>query len=207
MSARRSPVDRGPIDGARAAAALALVAAAALVACSPAANPDRPPAGTAVEATAPPEAIKPAVRWEHGAPAGYTVSVEPPGPGVVELDNPGNGCLLQLTRARLPDAAGDDRTATEEALDRSIRLLDGEEIDRRDATLTTPTGPMAAREAVVRSAVGPQAADLRMVLRSSATDRALVGLVHICPVGSLDEAAWATFVAGATLHGATATEF
>ncbi|TRW45501.1 hypothetical protein [Georgenia yuyongxinii] len=147
------------------------------------------------------------MRWKHGIPAGYAISGEPPGPGVVELGNPENGCLLQLTRATLPAAVGDDRTATEEALDLSIRMLDGEEIDRRDARLTTSTGRMAAREVVVRSAVGAQAADLRMVLRSAAADHALVGLVHICPVGSVDEAVWATFVDSATLHGATATEY
>ncbi|WP_448072823.1 hypothetical protein [Georgenia yuyongxinii] len=208
MSSRPAPVRPRRAWAGRARRVVLLAAAAALAACTPADTPGPVATGAGAEATAPPLAVKPAVRWEYRTPAGYAPSAEPPGPGTAELGNADTACLLQLTRATLPDSAADDRTATEEALDLSMRLLDGaQETGRRDAVLTTTTGRMAAREVTARAAVGAQVADLRMVLRSSAADRALVGLVHICPAGSVDEAVWAEFVAGATLQGATATTF
>jgi hypothetical protein len=189
-----------------------VLAALALGACAPAGEEARAEvpdtAGPGATTQAPSPASKPAARWELPAIAGYAPSERSPGPGIVQLENPADACVLQLTRSPLPDAAADDRTATEDALDLSVQLLEGAaESDRQDATLRTDAGPMAAREVAVTSSVGGQGADLRMVLRSSAADRALVGLVHICPAGALDAAVWETFVAGATLHETTATTF
>ncbi|MPV89464.1 hypothetical protein GB882_12365 [Georgenia ruanii] len=160
----------------------------------------------------PSPASKPAARWDPPAIDGYTRSERAPGPGIVQLEDPSDACVLQLTRSPLPalpaDRSRDDRAATEDALDVSLQLLEGaEETARRDTTLTTDAGPMAAREIAVTTSVGTQRAELRMALRASAADRALVGLVHICPAGALDEAVWDAWVAGATLRNTTATTF
>ncbi|MFH5823955.1 hypothetical protein [Georgenia sp. AZ-5] len=130
-----------------------------------------------------------------------------PGPGVLQLEDAATSCVVQLTHSRTP-AGTDDRAATEQALDASVAALgEAAETFRQDATITTGAGAMAARAAAVTVPAGPQRAEVRMVLRSSTADRVLVGLVHICPDGSLDEDAWTAFVEGTTLRGTRATGF
>jgi hypothetical protein len=148
------------------------------------------------------------VTWDHPAPEGYVLSEEPPADTVVQLENTDLACIYQLTHEVIPDAGIDDSAYTDTALDNATSAL-GEvtETGREDSAIPSDAGALAAREVTLSARSGSQELDVKMLLRASSADQVLVGIVHICPTGTLDEAAWDAFVAGTTLHGTTATTF
>lgn len=187
--------------------------AAGLAACTGASSGDDAtppgPGSTTSAAPEPTAAAEPAtVTWDHPEPEGYAVSEEPPTDTVIQLENTDLACLLQLTHEVVPDAGIDDSTYTDTAINNATSAL-GEvtETGREDSAIPSDAGPLAAREVSLTASSGAQELDVRMLLRVSSADQVLVGLVHVCPAGGLDEAAWDTFVAGTTLHGTTATSF
>ncbi|WP_043497667.1 hypothetical protein [Georgenia sp. SUBG003] len=165
--------------------------------------------GTTSSAPAPSAAAEPAtVTWDYPEVEGYALSEDPPADTVVQLENTDLSCLLQLTHEVIPDAGIDDSTYTDTAIENATSALgDVTETGREDAAIPSDAGPLAAREVSLTAASGSQELDVMMVLRASSADQVLVGLVHICPSGGLDENAWDSFVAGTTLHGTTATDF
>lgn len=188
------------------------IAVGALTACSDEAPGDagtRPATDGTTAATAEATAAGPAtVTWDHPEIDGYVISEEPPADTVIQLENPDLACLLQLTHEVIPDAGMDDSTYTDTAIDNATSALgDVTETGREDSAIRSDAGPLAAREVSLTAASGAQKLDVKMLLRASSADQVLVGLVYICPAGSLDEAVWDTFVSGTTLHGTTATEF
>ncbi|WP_143427052.1 hypothetical protein [Georgenia soli] len=191
------------------------LAAAGLAACTGASSGDgatAPGSGSTASETSAPEptaAAEPAtVTWDHPELEGYAVSEEPPTDTVVQLENDDLACLLQLTHEVIPDAGIDDSTYTDTAIKNATSAL-GEitETGREDSAIPSDAGPLAAREVSLTASSGAQELDVRMLLRASSADQVLVGLVHVCPAGGLDEATWDSFVAGTTLHGTTATSF
>ncbi|MFC7405449.1 hypothetical protein [Georgenia alba] len=148
------------------------------------------------------------IRWDYPDVEGYALSEDPPAPGVIELENADAGCVLQLTDERLPGSADDDTRATRDAIENAMGSLgETSEVDRRQSDITTDDGPLPATEVSFTAVSGAQELDVRMMLRAVTADGVLVGIVHICPTGSIDEDVWSTFVAQTTLHGARATTF
>lgn len=201
----------------RPARALALLscgtlAVAALTACSDEGAEEATSApGTAgpTAATAEPTAAKPAtVTWDHPQVDGYVVSEEAPLETMIQLENEELACALQLAHQVIPDAGIDDSTYTDTAIENAKEPL-GEvtETAREDSAIPSDAGQLAAREVSLTTTSGSQDMDIKMLLRVSSADQVLVSIVQICPAGSLDEAAWDSFVAGSTVHGTTATEF
>ncbi|GAA4429829.1 hypothetical protein GCM10023169_32550 [Georgenia halophila] len=149
---------------------------------------------------------RPTIAWDYPQVDGYSLSDEPPAETVVELKNPDAGCVLQLGHERLPDQVADDAAYTRTAIENVMSSLGATgEADRQRGTISTGAGPLAATEVSFTAASGPQELDVRLMLRASADDGVLVGIVHICPTGGIDEAVWSRFVDGVTLHGTTAT--
>jgi len=148
------------------------------------------------------------VTWDHPAVEGYVPSEEPPTDTVVQLENIDLACIYQLTHEVIPDAGVDDSAYTDTAIDNATSAL-GEvtETGREDSAIPSDAGALAAREVTLSARSGSQELDVKMLLRASSADQVLVGIVHICPTGTLDEASWDAFVAGTTLHGTTATSF
>ncbi|MPV38257.1 hypothetical protein [Georgenia subflava] len=164
---------------------------------------------TSAEQTEEPAAAEPAVvTWDHPEAEGYTLSENPPTETVVQLENSTLACVIQLTHEIIPDAGIDDSTYTDTAIENATGALgESTETGREDVTLNTDAGAMDAREVSLTVTAGEAQMDVKMLLRAASADQVLVGIVNICPAGTLDEAAWDTFVSGTTLHGTTATSF
>lgn len=194
-----------------AVAASGALAVATLAGCSGGGDEDATASPTTTApATAPATAAaEPAtVTWDHPETDGYVLSEEPPTDTVVQLENTDLACIYQLTHEVIPDAGIDDSTYTDTAIENATSAL-GEvtETGREDSAIPSDAGALAAREVTLSARSGSQELDVKMLLRASSADQVLVGIVHICPTGTLDEAAWDAFVAGTTLHGTTATTF
>lgn len=191
----------------------ATIAVAALAACDGASGDGTTAAPSATAtATATAEvtaAAEPAtVTWDHPAVEGYVLSEDPPTDTVEQLVNEELACYLQFTHEVIPDAGIDDSTYTDTAITNATSALDqATETAREDSAIPSDAGPLAAREVTLDARSGSQELEVKMLLRASSADQVLVGVVQICPAGTLDEAAWDAVVAGTTLHGTTATEF
>jgi len=189
------------------------LAAAGLAACTGGGAGDGTTApgtgGATASAPAPAAAAEPAtITWDYPEVEGYVVSEEPPADTVIQLENSDLSCLLQLTHEVIPDAGVDDSTYTDTAIKNATSALgEVKETGREDSAIPSDVGPLAAREVSLTAASGTQELDVKMLLRASSADQVLVGLVHICPAGGIDEGTWDSFVAGTTLHGTTATDF
>ncbi|WP_345039873.1 hypothetical protein [Georgenia daeguensis] len=191
-------------------AASGALAVATLASCAGDSDDDATASPTTGPATATATAAaEPAtVTWDHPSVEGYVLSEEPPTETVVQLENTDLACIYQLTHEVIPDAGIDDSTYTDTAIDNATSAL-GEvtETEREDSAIPSDAGALAAREVTLSARSGSQELDVKMLLRASSADQVLVGIVHICPTGTLDEAGWDAFVAGTTLHGTTATTF
>lgn len=158
------------------------------------------PAPTASATTA----TRPEVTWQPADVPGYARSTTPPADGVVELTDPVHACVLQLTHEPLR-AEGDDASATARALDEAVAgLAPVGKVARSTGTMTSDGGPLDGLRADLTVAEGPHRTDVRLLLRAVTGEDLLLGIVHICPAGSLDDDVWQAFVAGSTVHGTDA---
>ncbi|MFH5824252.1 hypothetical protein [Georgenia sp. AZ-5] len=148
------------------------------------------------------------IDWQYPEIGGYELDEETTEPGVIQLVDDANACLFQLTAVALPALAASDRESTEASLEESVNSLDdADENGRESFTVSGAAGDVQALQADVSASIGERPADVRILMRASAADQALVGIMHVCPAGVLEDDVWERFLEDVEVQGLTATDF